>query len=443
MKYRFTVLVATFACLTLAWPARSQTQPDPRSDPKAQAPEETQKPPRPAATDVPEEQPAPRRMTGTWQDGLVFESEDGDYRVQFGAFLRFDGRFVGDEDDVGVPNTWLIRTLRATFQGRIAKYFGFKVQPDFTGTGPTVADAWVDIAFSDHLHLRFGRDKTPIGLEVLLQDANVLFLERGLPVNLLPQRDVGAQAYGTFSNGTVSYAVGLFDGQVDGAANNQNTLDTDNAKDFTGRIFAQPFGHVSTKALQRLGVGLGGSAGRREGAPLAQFRTSVQQVYFAYRRDAFGDGTKFRLEPQASYYYHTVGMYAEYVKSREGVTRGIDHTDVNYNAWQLVGSFLLTGETAGERIRPKYPFDPERHHFGALQLTARFGRLSVDPAVFALDLAEPASSRESQVVTVGANWYFTTNAKMLLNYERSIFDRNGDGARPPENAVLLRMQLNY
>src|SRR5262245_57814162 len=69
---------------------------------------------------VPSETPLPRRMNATWQDGLILESDDGDYRIQMGTFLRFDGRFTPEDAGAVPPNTFLMRTLRATFQGRIA-----------------------------------------------------------------------------------------------------------------------------------------------------------------------------------------------------------------------------------------------------------------------------------------------------------------------------------
>jgi Phosphate-selective porin O and P len=111
-------------------------------------------------------------MNATWTDGLVLESDNGDYRIQFGAFMRFDGRFATNAQQNGVPNTFLIRTLRATFQGRLAHYLTFRIQPDFVSKDASLADAWADIAFSKAVHLRVGRYKIPIGLEVLLQDSN-------------------------------------------------------------------------------------------------------------------------------------------------------------------------------------------------------------------------------------------------------------------------------
>jgi phosphate-selective porin OprO/OprP len=391
-----------------------------------------------------ETSPPTPRLHVLWQDGLVLETDDGDYRFQFGTFIRLDGRFAGEAPTTGAaPNTLLMRTLRATFQGRLARYITFRLQPDFTGSGPTVADAWVDIQFSEALHVRMGRDKVPIGLEVLLPDANVLFLERGLTVNLLPQRDVGVQAYGTLGRGIVSYAGGLFDGQVDGAANNSNHSDTDNSKDVVGRILIRPFSRISPGALERLNVALAGSTGQQHSAQLPLFVTSVQRPYFAYRAGTLADGNQSRLSPQLSYYYGHAGAYAEYVRSSQWVRFELARGRVRNSAWQAVGSWFLTGEVAGDRVRPTHPFNPDRHQWGALQLTARVGELAVDPLAFSLGAAEADSSLRTQVMTVGANWYLTTNTKMLVNVERSLFARKTPAEPGVEHALLVRMQLNY
>ena len=43
----------------------------------------------------------------------------------------------------------------------------------------------------------------------------------------------------------------------------------------------------------------------------------------------------------------------------------------------------------------------------------------------------------------GLNWYLTPNFKYVVNVERTVFDDGAVGARRPENAVVLRTQLNF
>jgi hypothetical protein len=41
------------------------------------------------------------------------------------------------------------------------------------------------------------------------------------------------------------------------------------------------------------------------------------------------------------------------------------------------------------------------------------------------------------------NWYLTPNFKYVFNVERTVFDGGADGARPAENALAFRTQINF
>jgi phosphate-selective porin OprO/OprP len=107
-----------------------------------------------------------------------------------------DGRFAPDDPLGQVEDEFVMRRVRAIMQGRIAKYFEFRVMPDF-GNGTTVLyDAYLDVRFSQAFRVRLGKDKTPVGLEQLYSDYALLFPERSLASNLVPNRDVGVQVQG-------------------------------------------------------------------------------------------------------------------------------------------------------------------------------------------------------------------------------------------------------
>ena len=130
-----------------------------------------------------------------FEDGFVIQSADGDNRLIFGLVAQTDGRLSLD-DSTPMTNTFTIRKVRPTLTGRIAKYFDFKVMPDF-GNGTTIVqDAYFDIRFSTKFRIRTGKDKTPIGYELLEGDAYLLFPERALASSLIPNRDIGVQVQG-------------------------------------------------------------------------------------------------------------------------------------------------------------------------------------------------------------------------------------------------------
>lgn len=378
-----------------------------------------------------------------FQDGFFIQSPNGDNRLVFGMVAQTDGRFSLD-DPKSITNTFTIRKIRPTLTGRVARYFDFKIMPDFGNGATIVQDAYFDIRFSPKFRIRSGKDKTPVGYELLEGDAFVLFPERALASSLVPNRDIGIQVQGDVTGNKVFYAAGIFNGIPD-ATSSTTELDTGNSKDLAGRVVVQPF--RSTKipagALNGFGFQVGGSTGRQIGA-LPSFKTSVQQTYFSYATGTAASGTRNRVSPAVFYYYKSFGGFAEYMRSAQPVSKGTTTTGVTNHAWEVTGSFLVTGDAAAyAMVRPKNSFDPAAGHWGALQLLGRYTVLAVDQSAFTAGLASTGASREAKSFTIGANWYPSQSVKIYATVERTVFDGNAIGARPAENVILFRTQLGF
>jgi phosphate-selective porin OprO/OprP len=387
---------------------------------------------------------APQPIAG-FEDGFFIQSPDGGNRLVLGFVAQMDARFeMGDTQPIG--STFAVRKVRPVFTGRVGRYFDFKVMPDF-GNGQTMLmDAYVDVRFSHAFRIRTGKDKTPIGHELLQGDVYLLFPERALASSLVPNRDVGIQAQGDLWGGRLSYAGGAFNGIPDGTSSSADT-DVNGAKDMAGRVTVRPF-HGTTPgaapgALSGLGLHLGGSTGTASGA-LPSFHTSYGQAYFQYATDAVADGTRTRVSPAAFYYHGPFGAFAEYMRSAQTVRRATVTEDVANHAWEVTGSYVLTGEAASDRgVRPRNPFDPATGHWGAVQVLARYTALVVDQEAFSAGLAAADASREARSWTLGINWYPNPWVKWYATVEQTVFDGGNAPARPAENIVFLRFQLGF
>jgi phosphate-selective porin OprO/OprP len=383
------------------------------------------------ATSVPAAAQSSQPVTVSWQDGLVMQSADGEFRVQLGALVQADGRFSLD-DPAPIVDTFLIRKARPIVAGRLARYFDFRLMPDFGNGGATLADAYFDTRFSSAFRVRNGKDKVPLGYEILIGDANVIFPERSLTSSLVPLRDVGAQVQGDLAGGHVSYAAGVFNGIPDGTTSSVD-VDANGGKDVAGRVIA--------RAANRLGVHLGASTGEQNG-PLPSFKTSIQQTWFSYAADATANGRRNRVAPAGFYYHGPVGVFAEFVRSTQAVQRLDVTRDVTNTAWDVTAIYTITGEAATDRgVRPRRPFDPPAHHWGAVQLIARRSHLNVDAAAFDTGLASTRASRRAHQTSVGVDWYPTSFVKWYATYEHTEF--HGGAARPHENAAIVRGQLAF
>ena len=380
-----------------------------------------------------ESQPTPG-----WTDAFVFQSPDGDYRLQVGALVQVDGRFALD-DDRNAVSTFAVRRLRPYIRGRLAQRFEFYLNPDFAGGTLVVQDAYLDTRFSPALIVRVGKAKVPFGLERLVAASSLLFFERALPSALVPNRDVGVQALGDLAGGRVSYAAGVFNGVADGASAD---TDSNGSKDVAGRLAVKPFLTHADTPLSGIGVAIAGTSGRQTTLP--SFRTpSLQQTFFSHS-GVSADGRLTRYSPQAFYYYKRVAALAEYVHSQQPVRKDALRDDTTREGWQIAGSYLLTRDVATERgVRPRTNFDFGHGHVGALQIAARYHTLRVDPRSFARRLASAGSSLEAKAWTIGLNWYLNPYFKYVVNFERVVFDRDAAGGRRTENALAFRTQASF
>jgi phosphate-selective porin OprO/OprP len=382
-------------------------------------------------------------LVAGWQDGFFVQSANGDYHLVFSVTAQMDGRFSLD-DPKPIINAFTIRKARPTLSGRVAKYFDFKLMPDLGNGTAVVLDAYFDVRFSPRFRVRTGKDKSPIGYELLIGDPNIFFPERSLGSSLVPNRDIGVQIQGDIDGGKVSYAGGVFNGVPDGTSSTTE-LDANNGKDLAGRIVVQPFRTASSPAGPASGMGfqIGGSSGAEMGA-LPSFKTSVGQTYFSYAPTVSADGVRHRVTPAVFYFYKAVGAFGEYFRSSQVVTKGSARTDVVNEAWDVTGSFFLTGEAASiGTTRPHNNFDPPNHHGGALQIVARYADLKVDGDVFTAGLAGAGSSREAKAFTIGVNWFPAPYIKYYVTFERTTFDDHVAGSRPVENVLLFRTQLAF
>ncbi len=403
--------------------------------------------------------------------GFQLRSADTNFVATLHGNLQVDGRFFPDDNSAGTANdTILLRSVRPILEGTVYGKYDFRIMLDVasgttsgTGNNGFIQDAYVTARFIPEFQVRAGKFKEPVGLERLQSESNVLFVERGFPTQLVPNRDVGIQVQGDLFQGTLNYQAGLFNGVADGGSGDIESADDE--KEFAGRLFAHPFKLTSIEALRGLGIGIAGTAGNQEGA-LRTFTTPGQQRFFGYRTGAgssaatanvVADGEHWRLAPQAYYYWGPFGVFGEYVLSEQQVRRddgAATFGTLRHTAWQVAASYILTGEdNSFKALAPRKPLNPGDGGWGAWELTSRVGSLDVDGDAFPR-FANPLTAATGALSWgVGVNWHLNRNLKLSLNYEQTEFDLSNAGVAPNavrapliakgEKAVLFRAQVAF
>ncbi|MGH8461659.1 MAG: OprO/OprP family phosphate-selective porin [Stenotrophobium sp.] len=405
-------------------------------------------------------------------DGFKIKSADGEYSLELHALVQADGRFYLQGENSTTSDQFLLRRVEPTLSGNLGKYVGFTITPEFgnsSATTPTssaasptsnLLDYYIDLRFDPAATLRVGRYKEPVGLENLQPSSAITFIERGLAIDLEPNRDIGAQLQGKLLNNTLSYAVGIFNGAADGGDAPQGNYD--NHFDVAARLFVEPFRN-SPGLFQGLGVGVAGTRGAAD-EPLSalsaeliassggKYVSTGQLPIFTYSSNVYAAGLRTHFSPQAYWYHNSFGLLTEYVTSTQTLSNSTTTTRLTHSAYQATASYVLTGDDASYTgVKPRHPFRIGSDGWGAFEIAARVSGLNIDSRVFDDKFAAPSAGggvvAGAREYGAAANWYLNGNTKLSLNYEDSHF-RNAPGAtaaqtRPDERAVLLQAQIYY
>lgn len=379
--------------------------------------------------------------------GASLKSANGDYEVKIRGLIQGDGRFFSSGVPSGTYDTFLLRTARPTIEGTLGKWIGFRFTPEFAGDSASIVDAYADLKFSPVATVRLGKFTSPVGLERLQSSSALSDVERALPSELAPNRDIGVQLQGELAGSKLSYAIGVFNGTVDGR--DAATTNPDDEFEVAGRLFVEPF-KDGAGFWSGLGFGIGGSAGDTVGTGnniLPRYRTPGQVQFFNYRSAVAADGRRTRWSPQGYFYRNGFGLLAEYIASKQELVVAGNAAELENTAWQATASYVLTGEDASYRgvVKPSNPFSPGKGGWGAWELVGRYGELEIDEGAFPLFADASVSARRAKAWTLGVNWYLTSNLKLVFNYLDTQFEGGAAAGadREDEKAVFSRLQVAF
>jgi phosphate-selective porin OprO/OprP len=392
--------------------------------------------------------------TAGWgSEGFFVQTRDRTSRLKIGGLTQFDGRFFVAEANDPKVDQFGFRTIRPELNGTVLDHYDFRLLPDFAGGKLVLQDVHADVRYTDAIKLRFGKFKVPSGLERAQSDYATTFVERGLPSQLTPNRDLGVMVFGTLAGGVVAYYAGIFNGVADNASGDG---DSGNAKEAAARVFVTPFASTDS-VVKQLGFGAGGTYGRRVGTladtGLPAYKTQGQTTFFAYRTGTtlmdtvIADGIQWRATAHASWYAGPLGTFAEYVRSVQHVALDGTHERIAIDSWQGVVQWVITGEDATfKNVAPQHPVDPSQGHWGAFDVAARVGELRVvDGGVFDTMYADPTkSARRVWSAGAGVDWFPNKTFRFVIDLERTWFRLGAnDGDRPPETSIIGRAQTVF
>ncbi len=392
---------------------------------------------------------AARPALAGWEDGFFLASDDGRARLTIGGLLQIDGRFFLADAREPHVDQFLVRAARLDVQATTLGRVDLRLIPDVAGSKLTLVEAHAVVRLAADVAVRVGKLKVPFGLERLQAESCLTFTDRGLPSQLAPATDVGVELRGELGDHQLAYQLGVFDGG-----------DATSAKDVAARLWLTPFAH-RPGPLAGLAVGGAVMVGARHGTLAAPdvptFKTAGQTTYLTLRSGptlddtVIADGRQWRATAHGRFERGPVSVMAEYVYSRQATSLAGVGQAVAFDAWQVVGQWVLTGADASSKgIKPRAAFDPGAGAVGAIAVAARLGGLrDVSGAAAAATLMDPtAAARRVGAAGLGLDWFVSGNVRAVVDVERTWYRLGAAGVvgavdRAPETTAVVRLQTTF
>lgn len=384
------------------------------------------------------------------EGGFTLASADKAFTLKIGALVQTDGRFrVGDktEDWATAANNWgpyqntlTLAKVRPQLSGVLYQWIDYRVLTEFAGT-VGVQDAYIDANFHPAARVLVGKAKVPFGLERGQSDTVTLFPERGLTDRLAPNRDTGVNIHGDLFP-QLTYWVGVYNGSLDGSTRD---TDVEDEKTVALRLWSTPLKTSDSDWLNGLSIGFGATAGYEKlatgiNAGTTGYKASLSGTqFFNYSAaNTRANGRQTRVTPQLYWSLPHGSILADAVYSTSQVDRtvaGVETEAVKVSAWQLAASWVLTGERPTYNgFKTKQPFAPGNGQWGAWELVARIGSLTVDDEAFDSGFAaKNTSASEAVSFGVGVNWHLNSSLKWQLAYEETSFTDGAGTLADPED----------
>jgi phosphate-selective porin OprO/OprP len=393
----------------------------------------------PGASQTPSKAYDKAGLVAGWDGNHAFlRSADGSFETFLTGYGQLD--FRGYAAGSHPPNTFLVRRARLSLEGKLFRYFDYKVEGDFADTTSTLLrDGWVRIHRIDEFQVTAGQFRVPFSQEEIRPDNVQDFVERSIVNSLAPSRSPGIMVSGAVAAGAFEYQLGAFNGK--GLLANNNNGTPENAL----RLRVSPWKATDIFLLKGLAFGGAFTVGRNVNAQSLRGLTESRSfIYFAAEPV---NGKLTRTNGELTWLLGPAAIRAEYDQvnqARDNLgSKGTNLPGVVAKGYTAQFTYLLTGENKLEAgsVEPRHNlFSNEggKTGLGAWELKARYASLQFSDA--------SAKSNRAQTIFFGANWY-------LNKFVRYVFDagleRYTDPKRSPNPGdtnyfvVLSRIQFAF
>ena len=384
------------------------------------------------------------------------------FRADFRTRAHWDAWWLDPvPEDASDDHEWSM--VRFGVEGHLFKVVEYEVTYDFIDDESPWKDVYLNVRARSDLQAMGGHFKVPFGRERLQGITSLDFVNRTLVSrDLAPGRDWGGMVHGRTARRGLSYAIGYFAGEPEGAIGQIDAPEIDGPVQpsleatrpmWAGRAVVRPFalagrdgwvedleigGDVMTAELPE---GLFGARGRSLYGPVF-----FDRVYTKGRRLGFGVDAGLTTGP-----FSVQAEYAQVNDDRENQGIG-DETlpDLVSYGWWVSGTWVVTGQKKSNADSPKRWFPMKG--IGAIEVAMRVERLRFKSASTAGEepYRNPRAANlypnSDTVWTTGVTWYSSRWVKVQYNAIRETIEDIERTLLPGEDTFwsnVVRIQLLF
>lgn len=379
-----------------------------------------------------------------WENGLEFESRNGNFKGSIGGRVQADMVYVRAQSDLANlirpqgdfdvrQDRALIRRARLYTKGTIYDNFFYKLAYDFAdnvsnGEEQGFRGAYMGMKNIPYIGtVKVGQFKEPFSLEELTSSKNITFIERGLPNLFAPGYSWGAAIYNDWFDERVTLGLGAFR-----ESTSSGSMGSSNDWNFTTRVTGLPW-YEDDQHLLHVGAAYSLRFPESEGpGNNNRNRVDFDQRPELRTRDDFVNTGNFPINLENRLGLETAVVYGPFSAQAELIQTWLDDPNEFKKTGYLYGwygyvSYFITGESRNynkkdaefKRVRPLNNFSIEDGTWGAWEVAARFSQLDLD------DKTVDINGGILNNATLGVNWYLNPNMKIMFNYVHT--NRTGKG----------------
>jgi len=333
---------------------------------------------------------------------------------KFKKTVKINGRIQADyeflqRDNVDAKfNGFEFRRVHLSAAGKISPSLKYKVETNFAHGDIGFRDVYIKYTNKKLGNFAIGSMAEPTSLNAATSSKYITFFERSMVTSLDNFRWGTGLHYENFGllDGKLTFQMALTNNGSSGDGFKDANLEVGN--NFVARFTSAPIVNKETNQVLHLGFNY---ASR----PYKDLKFRAENHMGDKYSYAFPSATGRQIiGAELGTTLGAISVQGEY--KTLSLDNDIDK-DYTVSSYYAMASYFLTGEHrpykhgAFGRVKPKKDIDHEG--FGAVELVARYSNTTTSQDVVDANIGKPDQINN---ITVGFNWYLTSNARIMYNY---------------------------